>query len=579
MIEKRGGHFYLKASLSGLNEDFAKKRTQCKSHTDAVTKALAEYLNENNVYGRSDFSQEESERMLLSFFEQYGNSVILSVDDLRQIRAKDNENFYYIGKFVLRENEKNTVLIDYIIELVRGFFVTMALYLQADNPNVTHASFNDVVFFLDTRILLAYLGYKSEEENNCVQEMIRCVQRSGAKLACFLYNIDEVNNILQAYKQSTVYKGSRPSSMTLEYFDKQHYSYSHVDAAQRLFQKRLEDGKIECLSPANALSKYGVQTDFSGLLDDGQIKETVLTIKPSYNTTALPEDIEAINTVSRIRKGKNYPYIEKSKAVFVTTNTVLIVATKEYLKNNSIDVGFPLAVSSEDLCVMAWIKEFEHDSRIPKMRLLENVVAATTPSRDLMDAYFSNLENLEKQGAISVDEAALLRVDLYARKELMERTRGNKDNLNYAIIDEIRNELRAESRAAGFKAGRIAAEKAASEKNAEHRNLVCKRAEDEVEQEYLQKEKNLVTVARGLSYTVAGIFFIATIASLVEQWDTSAQITLLVITFVSTVQSIMPFFSKDTWVTRLIHNHLTEKKLVEIDARKEKYLSLLDHDE
>ena len=61
--------------------------------------------------------------MLLSFFEQYGNSVILSVDDLRQIRAKDNENFYYIGKFVLRENEKNTVLIDYIIELVRGFLL------------------------------------------------------------------------------------------------------------------------------------------------------------------------------------------------------------------------------------------------------------------------------------------------------------------------------------------------------------------------------------------------------------------------------------------------------------------------
>ena len=300
-IEKRSGRFYLKTSLSALNEDFANKRTQCKAHTDAVTKALAEYLNKNNVYGRSDFSQEESERMLLSFFEQYGNSVILSVDDLRQIRAKDNENFYYIGKFILGENEKNTVLIDYIVELVRGYFVTMALYLQADNPNVTHASFSDVTFFLDTRILLAYLGYKSEEENKSVQEMIRSVQRSGAKLACFLYNVEEVNSILQAYKLSTLHKGSRPSTITLEYFDEQRYSYSHVDAAQRLFQKRLEDDKIECLSPAEALSKYGVQTDFSGLLDDGQMTETVLTIKPSYNTIALPEDLEAINTVSRIR--------------------------------------------------------------------------------------------------------------------------------------------------------------------------------------------------------------------------------------------------------------------------------------
>lgn len=228
---------------------------------------------------------------------------------------------------------------------------------------------------------------------------------------------------------------------------------------------------------------------------------------------------------------------------------------------------------------MAWLKEFEHDSRIPKMRLLENVVAATTPTRELMDAYFSNLENLEKQGTISVDEAALLRVDLYARKEMMERTRGNKDNLSYEIIEEIRNKLRAESRDAGFEAGRIAAEKAVSEKNKEHRNLVCKRAEEEVEQEYLQKEQNWVTIAKVSSYVVAAIFLIATIASMIEQWETSTQITLLVITAVSAIQGIMPFFSKDTWITRLIHNHLTEKKLAEIDARKEKYLSLLDADE
>ena len=264
----------------------------------------------------------------------------------------------------------------------------------------------------------------------------------------------------------------------------------------------------------------------------------------------------------------------------MTTNTVLFVATKEYLKNNSVDVGFPLVVSSEDLCVMAWLKEFEHDSRIPKMRLLENVVAATTPTRELMDAYFSNLENLEKQGTISADEAALLRVDLYARKEMMERTRGNKDNLSYEIIiEEIRNKLRAESRDAGFEAGRIAAEKAVSEKNKERRNLVCKRAEEEVEQEYLQKEHNWVTVAKVCSYAIAALFLAATIASLVAQWGTSTQIVLFVVTAVTTVQAIIPVFSKDTWIIRWIHNYLNTKKLAEIDERKDKYLALLDTNE
>lgn len=585
-IAKRRNHFYLLKSLSEENEDFSKKRTHCKAHTDTVTKALAAFLNDNKVYGRSNFSQEEAERMLLSFFEQYGNSIIVAVEDLRQIRAKDNEHAYYIGKFILAENEKKAVLIDYIEELVRGYFVTMALYLQADNPNVTNASFNDVTFFLDTRILLAYLGYKTEEENTSVQEMIHSVQRSGAKLACFQYNVDEVNSILQAYKQSTLNRGNHQSTITLEYFDEQHYSFSHVDAAQRLFRKRLDDGKIKCMEPAEALGLHGVGNTTSGLLDDSQLTKIVLAIRPSYNTTALPEDLEAINVVSRIRKGKNLPYIEKCKAVFVTTNTVLGVATKEYLQTNSMDYGFPLVISCEDLCVMAWLKEYDQNNPIPRMRLLENVVAATSPSRELMDAYFSNLENLENQGLLSVDEAALLRVDLFVRKELMEYTRGNKDNLTFEVIEKIRKKLRAEEREAGiaegreagFAEGRIAAEKAAKEKSKEQRNTICKKAEEEVEAEYLLLESHAIQAVKVLSCLAGAAFFVASIFSLVEQWETTTKVVLLTLTAVSLIQGLPPFFAKDTWITRVIHTRLNKKKLTEIDARKAKYLQLLDDD-
>lgn len=578
-IKKRRGHFYLINSLSEHEENFTSRRTQCKAHTDAVTRALTEYLNNQNVHGRSDYSQEESERMLLSFFEQYGNSVILSVEDLRQIRSKDHEIFYYIGRFILNENEKNTVLLDYIVELVRGYFVTMALYLQADNPNVTHASFSDVVFFLDTRILLGYLGYKTEEENRSVQEMVRCVQCAGAKLACFSYNVEEVKSILQAYKQSILYEDGRPSTITLEYFDEHRRSYSLVDVEQRLFEKKLEIGGIECLSTTDALSKFGVISDISGNMDCDQLTSTVLSLKPSYNTTNLPDDIEAINTASRIRKGKNYPYIEKCKAVFVTTNTILILATKEYHKNNSCDIGFPLVISSEDLCVMAWIKEFEQDSRIPKMRLLENVVAVTTPTRELMDAYFYNLDSLEKQGVISADEASLLRVDFFARKEMMERTRGNKENLGKDVIEEIRNKLRAESHNAGFAEGRLAAEKAIREKNRENRNVVCKRAEDEVEEEYRQKENKLIRIARYLSYLLAIVFVLASVVSMCQQWETSTKVILLLITAITTVQAVLPFFKRDMWIFKIIKKSVNAKKLIEIDARKEKYLSLLAADE
>lgn len=133
----------------------------------------------------------------------------------------------------MKEHESKSVLFDYLVELVKGYFVTTALYLQAENPNATTASFSDVTFFLDTRLLLALLGYKTEAENNSVQKMVASLKKNGAKLACFSYNISEVNNILEAYKLSTISNSRRPSSYTLEFFDEHDFSYTLVESNQK----------------------------------------------------------------------------------------------------------------------------------------------------------------------------------------------------------------------------------------------------------------------------------------------------------------------------------------------------------
>lgn len=165
-----------------------------------------------------------------------------------------------------------------------------------------------------------------------------------------------------------------------------------------------------------ALINAGVKDQATGLLNDDELRNILLEMKPSYNVSTLPDDLAAINTVSRIRRGKRLPNIEKCKAVFVTSNPLLVSGTKQLLINHSEDVGFPLAITGNDLCVMAWLKDFERSNNLPKMRLLENVLAALTPSKELMDAYFDNVDYLEKQGDLSGDEAALLRMDQFAKK-------------------------------------------------------------------------------------------------------------------------------------------------------------------
>lgn len=526
IIERRNNVYYLIGSLSDQIDAFSAKRTICKTHSDAVTTALATFFNECHVNNRDNYTQAEAETHLLSFFERQGSAILLSVDDLRQIMAKNNEVEYFIGKFILAEKDKSSVLMDYMVELVKGYFVTTALYLQAENNDVTRASFTDVTFFLDTRILLGFLGYKTAQENSSVQEMVKSLQRHGAKLACFTYNEDEVYSILEAYKQASI-RGSRNSFYTLEFFDSQKYSSSLVDIAQRQFKDKLRESGISSVTPEQVLSDAGIGNGFLGLLDDSAMQALLLRINPDYRLTSLPDDFSAINTVSRIRKGERLPNIEKCKAVFATTNTALVHATKQYMKQNSLDYGFPLVISGSDLCVLAWLKDFEQDNNLPQMRLLENVLAAITPNRDLMETYFSILNTMEEMGNISSDEVALLRVDMFARNELMELTRGEKEKLTPAVIEAIREKMKKESFSAGVEQGKAEAEEKYKKQQADRRNALCKKAEEEIEDDYKKKEQRIVKIVRFICAVIAVLFVGASIVSIVSQWSSSAIAAIL----------------------------------------------------
>ena len=526
IIERRNNVYYLIGSLSDQIDAFSAKRTICKTHSDAVTTALSTFFNECHVNNRDNYTQAEAETHLLSFFERQGSAILLSVDDLRQIMAKNNEVEYFIGKFILAEKDKSSVLMDYMVELVKGYFVTTALYLQAENNDVTRASFTDVTFFLDTRILLGFLGYKTAQENSSVQEMVKSLQRHGAKLACFTYNEDEVYSILEAYKQASI-RGSRNSFYTLEFFDSQKYSSSLVDIAQRQFKDKLRESGISSVTPEQVLSDAGIGNGFLGLLDDSAMQALLLRINPDYRLTSLPDDFSAINTVSRIRKGERLPNIEKCKAVFATTNTALVHATKQYMKQNSLDYGFPLVISGSDLCVLAWLKDFEQDNNLPQMRLLENVLAAITPNRDLMETYFSILNTMEEMGNISSDEVALLRVDMFARNELMELTRGEKEKLTPAVIEAIREKMKKESFSAGVEQGKAEAEEKYKKQQADRRNALCKKAEEEIEDDYKKKEQRIVKIVRFICAVIAVLFVGASIVSIVSQWSSSAIAAIL----------------------------------------------------
>jgi len=581
-IEKRNKRFYLIGSYQKQVEEFNTKRTACKSHSDRVTHDLVEYLNNHAIKGRKNYTQKDAEVFLLSFFERQGASVILSVEDLRNILFKDNEIDFYIGHFILEAKENNSVLIDYLVELVAGYFVTTALYLQAENRNVTSASFSNVTFFLDTRLLLGLLGYKAKEENDSIQETVACLIQHGAKIALFDYNANEVHNILEAYKQSKI-SNTSPSLYTLEHFDEIDAGYSVVDFEQHHFREYLSKKGLVTESFGSVLFDTD-QNDFRGAINVNSLKDSIRSIKPTYKFMN-DDDIDAIDSISRIRKGEKLPFIEKCKAVFVTSNTVLVAATKKYLLDEKMDVGFPLVITGEDLCIISWLKEFGQSSRLPQMRLLENVLAAITPDRELLHEYFTILDNMKERGEISTDEVKLLQIDLYARNELMERTHGVKERLSENIVNDIREAIRKDSYEAGAKDAMHAASIEAKEKEQQvlkdkqdQRNRACRIAEDEISIEYQKKEQNALVVYKAIGVFIALLFITASLLTIFLQENKALKWATAFVAFISCVQGIIPFFKKNTRITKQIQNHYEIKKNIALDERKKQYLSILESD-
>ncbi len=580
VVERKNKSYYLKTSLDNLIENFNSRRTDCKVKSDAVTMSLSKYLNDNNVRGRTNYSQAEAEKNLLSFFEANGNSVLISVDDLNRIMSKDNEMEYFIAKYILEQNEKKSIYMDYIVELVKGYFVTTAIYLQAENPDITTSTFKDVTFYIDTAVLLALLGYKSDPENDSAQEMVKNLRKSGANLACFTYNIEEVESILNAYKNSKNQETRKASTVTLEYFDKLSYPSSHVDAELRTFTKKLFNNfGIEAVDPAKLLEQVGASNKVAGLLNDDEIESYVKKINPNYNLDTLPDDIRAINAISRIRGGKELNYIEKCKAVFVTKNTVLVSATRKYLAEQHFNPGFPIALSDSDLCVIAWLKDFKSNNNLPKMRLLENVLAVITPSQEIMNVYFSHVNTLENRGELTEDDATLLRIDQYAKKELMNITHGNPKEVHEETIFEIRERMRAKSFEEGVEKGKQDAESAERTRINEKRNSACVRAETEVNTKFKKYDRFGCVIIKLIALLVAAAFVASSCVQIycnIKGINGEISYTLLIITVVTMVQGAWPFCTDNFWAIKLFRKRLEKEKMAQIDKKKKEYLSLVE---
>lgn len=294
-------------------------------------------------------------------------------------------------------------------------------------PDLQNASlsYQEMMFYLDTPLLIPVLGLEGESRQSALLELIALLSRLGGKVVVFSHTRRELHGVLYG---AAAYLNSPDGRGSIVY-----------EARERGTTK--SDLILLAESIDEILGEFGIEVeDTPHYVDAFQIDETVFEevlkeeVRYFNNPKAIVYDINSVRSTYAIRGHKSATSLEKAQAVLVTSNTAFAKAAWEYGKRYESSQEVSVVISDFSLANMAWLKAPMEAPSIPKTQLLAFCYAALKPSEMLLNKFMSEIDKLERKGCITEREHQLLRGSPEIYSKLMHYTLGEDDALNEEII-------------------------------------------------------------------------------------------------------------------------------------------------
>ncbi len=389
LLKLENKKFILTKDLKEDAKEFEDRLNIAKLETSKVISAITKYLKKEL---NEDITEIDAEVYFGNFISSYGYNAYENINIVKKIERKTDVTNYLIGEFICRENEKNSDIFKLILRIIEGYMIANAIYLQIENDN--KASLKKLNCYLDAAFILRVLGYKSDEENESAKELYDLLVKYGATINCFNHTFIEVRNILYYYKINI----NKNKEMTLEYFDKEKYSEGQVDLIISSLEDIFKDKHINIVdTPDFTRDRY------KDVIDVKTLEEKLTAHKEKnnqyINPNSITNDVNSVCAINMLRRGKKITKIENCTHIFVTTYQYLKSASREIMPELfETDIG--LVIDDLDLTTILWFKDFENNADLPKLRLVENALAATNATDEIMCKATKIFESIKKDGSI-----------------------------------------------------------------------------------------------------------------------------------------------------------------------------------
>jgi hypothetical protein len=310
---------------------------------------------------------------------------------------------------------------------------------------------------------------------------LELLYETGADLRCFSHTRDEVRGVLETCA-SRVQVGDSEATYgpeILRNFRSMGYSRTDVIMLSNNLERDLEALRIRVVDkPAHAEREH--QVDEDALRE--KLEESINYSRPQQ----ISRDVDSISAIMRLRRGRQPFRLEECRALFVTTNSTLAVATQQYFFDGSNTRAVSPCLTDYALTNLLWLKRPTAAPDLPRKRIIADCYAATRPTEQLWRLFLAEIEKLNQGGEVTLDEYLMLRHSLGAETALMDVTMGEEKGFTQGtvpeVLERVRSNMEAKKQAEvdAEKASREVAEReleAARERDIHRRHLVKSRAQ------------------------------------------------------------------------------------------------------
>jgi hypothetical protein len=410
-------------------------------------------INEFRKYLEQEFDIEDdydyAEKIFLGYINLHDSELLCYIETKSMMPeiVITNADMYMVGSFIEWLVNSNSSFLKTLEDILLANIHLNSIFIIEKERKL---KLNRVFVYLDTRFILRLTGIEGKFRKEEYSHLLDILINNKCNLRIFLVHYNEVIEIFKdcvRWLENNKNYNPKYASRALRYFVEHNYKVSDVLSYQAqidLIMTKYKIGIDDHNYNEDDLNQYTI--------DEKKLYEIIKMIYTENNAYSdnynmedmIWNDIKAISSIYRKRKGFNANSLENIKAVFITNNNALARAVREYNKSRNCSEKYNECVTDTYWGTAIWLNTAYNESTFYTKKLIADSIAITELNPKLKEKFLNNVEERKNKGEFSDKEYYLLREYHGVNKFLKDATYNDEEEYRDSLPEEILEHFRDE---------------------------------------------------------------------------------------------------------------------------------------